>query len=89
MDSQPPNNDDLKPAKRSFLDRFRATAKATEEPEVQEPVKSTKVSFTERMRSALSRTGEGLGALFLGTKAIDTELLDELETALLLSLIHI
>lgn len=85
MDSQPPNNDDLKPAKRSFLDRFRATAKATEEPKVQEPLKSTKVSFTERMRSALSRTGEGLGALFLGTKAIDTELLDELETALLMA----
>jgi|TARA_B110000003_G_scaffold102324_1_gene104539 fused signal recognition particle receptor len=88
MDSQPPNNDDLKPAKRSFLDRFRATAKATEEPNVQEPVKTevnTKVSFTERMRTALSRTGEGLGALFLGSKAIDEELLDELETALLMA----
>ena len=30
MDSQPPNNDDVKPAKRSFLDRFRGSTKGVE-----------------------------------------------------------
>jgi fused signal recognition particle receptor len=33
----------------------------------------------------LSRTGEGIGGLFLGNKTIDAELLDELETALLVA----
>jgi fused signal recognition particle receptor len=37
------------------------------------------------MRSALSRTGEGLGSLFLGTKVIDEALLEELETSLIMA----
>ena len=88
MDSQSPNNDDVKPAKRSFLDRFRGGAQTAEKSPVEESnsvAPEVKVSFTERMRSALSRTGEGLGGLFLGNKAIDAELLDELETALLVA----
>jgi fused signal recognition particle receptor len=37
------------------------------------------------MRSALSRTGEGIGSLFLGTKVIDEALLEELETSLIMA----
>ena len=88
MDSQPPNNDDVKPARRSFLDRFRGSTKGVEKSPIDNSNKALlepKVSFAERMRSALSRTGEGLGGLFLGSKVIDGELLDELETALLMA----
>ena len=46
---------------------------------------SPKLSFTQRMRKALSRTGEGIGSLFLGGKAIDDDLLEELETLLLMA----
>ena len=46
---------------------------------------ATKLSFTQRMRKALTRTGEGIGSLFLGGKAIDDELLEELETLLLMA----
>ena len=44
-----------------------------------------KLSFTQRMRRALTRTGEGIGSLFLGGKAIDEDLLEELETLLLMA----
>jgi fused signal recognition particle receptor len=46
---------------------------------------TTKLSFAQRMRRALSRTGEGIGSLFLGGKAIDEDLLEELETLLLMA----
>lgn len=46
-------------------------------------------SLFSRLRAGLSRTrsglGEGLGALFLGKKQIDDELLEELETQLLVA----
>jgi fused signal recognition particle receptor len=44
-----------------------------------------KATFTQRVRSALSRTGEGIGNLFLGSKVIDEALLEELETLLLMA----
>jgi fused signal recognition particle receptor len=37
------------------------------------------------MRLALSRTGDGLASIFMGSKAIDDEMLEELETALLMA----
>ena len=46
---------------------------------------AAKVSFMQRMRKALARTGEGIGSLFLGGKTIDDELLEELETLLLMA----
>ena len=49
------------------------------------PADKPKISFRERMRRALSRTGSGLGTLLLGRKAIDGDLLDELETLLLMA----
>lgn len=49
--------------------------------------KPTKVSFFERIKQGLARTGkplsQGLGTLLLGKKAIDEEVLEELETLLL------
>lgn len=41
--------------------------------------------FGSRIRRALSRTGAGLGALLLGRKSIDDDLLEELETLLLMA----
>ena len=54
-----------------------------------EPVRSeeTKAGFFARLKQGLSKTsasiGEGMASLFLGRKAIDDELLDDLETRLL------
>ncbi|WP_448647581.1 signal recognition particle-docking protein FtsY [Pseudomonas mohnii] len=54
-----------------------------------EPVRTeeTKAGFFARLKQGLSKTsasiGEGMASLFLGKKAIDDELLDDLETRLL------
>ncbi|WP_408599238.1 signal recognition particle-docking protein FtsY [Pseudomonas sp. PLMAX] len=54
-----------------------------------EPVRSeeSKAGFFARLKQGLSKTsasiGEGMASLFLGRKAIDDELLDDLETRLL------
>lgn len=53
------------------------------QPAVQEKPKT--LGFGARIRRALARTGSGLGTLFLGRKAIDDDLLDELETLLLMA----
>ena len=62
-----------------------AVATTKEEPEP-EPAK---VSFFSRLKSGLKRTSsnfsDGLGNLFLGKKAIDDDLLEELETQLLVA----
>ncbi|GGK63246.1 signal recognition particle-docking protein FtsY [Amphritea balenae] len=62
------------------------------EESVQEDVKppeSEKKSFFGRIKSGLSRTKanltEGLGALFLGAKEIDDDLLEEIETHLIMA----
>lgn len=64
--------------KKSFLDRFRPapTALATA---------AQPQSVAARLRSALSRSGQGLTDLFLGAKVIDDALLEELESALLMA----
>jgi len=52
-----------------------------------EPVAPTRLGFFARLRQGLSKTsasiGEGMASLFLGKKAIDDDLLEELETRLL------
>ena len=88
MESKSTNDNNPKPAKRSFLDRFKRNTETTDEfraesEELPEP--QSKISFGQRMRSALSRTGEGIGSLFLGTKVIDETLLEELETSLIMA----
>ncbi|WP_248805197.1 signal recognition particle-docking protein FtsY [Pseudomonas sp. MWU13-2100] len=64
---------------------------AVAEPVTAEPAKrvseETKVGFFARLKQGLSKTsasiGEGMASLFLGKKAIDDDLLEELETRLL------
>jgi fused signal recognition particle receptor len=88
MESKSTNSNNPKPAKRSFLDRFKRNTEIADESraEYEElPEPRSKLSFGQRMRSALSRTGEGIGSLFLGTKVIDEALLEELETSLIMA----
>jgi fused signal recognition particle receptor len=61
---------------------------AIAEPVPAEPVKEEKrLGFFERLKQGLSKTsssiGEGMASLFLGKKAIDDDLLEEIETRLL------
>nr|WP_319004919.1 signal recognition particle-docking protein FtsY [Microbulbifer aggregans] len=64
-----------------------STEEAAPQPAVQE--KPKKEGFFARIRRGLSRTSsqfaEGMGNLFLGAKEIDEELLEELETQLLMA----
>lgn len=88
MESKSTNDSNPKPAKRSFLDRFKRNTESTDKSRTESeelPDPQPKVSFGQRMRSALSRTGEGIGSLFLGTKVIDEALLEELETSLIMA----
>ncbi|CAI8339893.1 MAG: Signal recognition particle receptor FtsY [Cellvibrionales bacterium UBA7375] len=81
------------PQKKSFLDRFK---RSNSDAEVNSPSeesadrfnsgeKKTTQNFMGRMRAALSRTSSGFGSLFLGKKVIDAEILEELETLLLVA----
>ena len=97
MDSPTPDNSTTDVKKKSFFDRFKRSSTQTADapvsatqvasPDVQTPASrpAAKTGLMQRMRSALSRTGEGIGSLFLGGKAIDDELLEELETLLLMA----
>ena len=88
MESKSTNGNNPKPAKRSFLDRFKRNTETADESRAESeelPEPQSKISFGQRMRSALSRTGEGLGSLFLGIKVIDEALLEELETSLIMA----
>jgi fused signal recognition particle receptor len=98
MDSPASDNPTAKAKKKSFFDRFKRDtsttadslvpeavtiiAEATEQP-AERPV--ARAGFMQRMRNALSRTGDGIGSIFLGSKAIDDDLLEELETMLLMA----
>ena len=88
MESKSTNGNNPKPAKRSFLDRFKRNTETADESSAEPeelPEPQSKISFGQRMRSALSRTGEGIGSLFLGAKVIDEALLEELETSLIMA----
>lgn len=52
---------------------------------MEQPQKKTAQTFLGRMRKALSRTSSGFSSLFLGKKVIDAEILEELETLLLVA----
>ena len=66
--------------KRSFFDRFKR-----EKPAQVEEAPADNNSLRAKMQRALSRTSRGLGDLFLGTKTIDAEIFEELETLLLMA----
>lgn len=44
-----------------------------------------KVSYFSRLKAGLAKTGAGFGNLFLGKKSLDEDLLEDLETALLMA----
>jgi fused signal recognition particle receptor len=72
--------------KKSFFDRFKRNQSSVEiqaAPESTE--KSATPSFMDRMRKALTRTGSGFTSLFLAQKKIDADILEELETLLLIA----
>lgn len=80
--------------KKSFFDRFKrsqpsdqdpAVNKALTEPNSEHSEKNAAPSFIDRMRKALTRTGSGFTRLFLGAKKIDADILEELETLLLVA----
>ena len=85
MDSTPTNSDDEKGPKRSFFDSFKRRAGESREGPVETKSLTAKPNLAQRMSKALSRTGEGIGNIFLGNKVIDDELFEELETALLIA----
>ena len=88
MDSSDSENGKEAPVKRSFLDRFKRQKSSDKSSDAETERASAvkgEATFTQRVRSALSRTGEGIGNLFLGSKVIDEALLEELETLLLMA----
>ena len=52
---------------------------------IEPPITEPKETMRSRFRRALSKTGRSFGNLFLGDREIDDELLEELETLLLLA----
>lgn len=80
------------PQKKSFFDRFKRNNLEADVKNASEDVahldsseKDTTNTFLGRMRHALSRTSSGFGSLFFGKKVIDAEILEELETLLLVA----
>jgi fused signal recognition particle receptor len=80
------------PQKKSFFDRFKRNNSETDTDKPSESIdqpnlgeKKTGQTFLGRMRKALSRTSSGFSSLFLGKKVIDAEILEELETLLLVA----
>lgn len=80
------------PQKKSFFDRFKRNNLEADVKNASEDgahfdsaEKDTTNTFLGRMRQALSRTSSGFGSLFLGKKVIDAEILEELETLLLVA----
>ena len=80
------------PQKKSFFDRFKRNNSETDTDKPSESIdqpnlgeKKTAQTFLGRMRKALSRTSSGFSSLFLGKKVIDAEILEELETLLLVA----
>jgi fused signal recognition particle receptor len=80
--------------KKSFFDRFKRNQSSTEIQATEETIKqaapestekTATPSFMDRMRKALTRTGSGFTSLLLGAKKIDADILEELETLLLVA----
>jgi fused signal recognition particle receptor len=84
--SEAASSEEIQPAEAQLTEPSADTVPSVQ-PSVKVPAEkpTAKLSFAQRMRRALTRTGEGIGSLFLGGKAIDDELLEELETLLLMA----
>ncbi|MDG1495102.1 MAG: signal recognition particle-docking protein FtsY [Porticoccaceae bacterium] len=99
MDANSTQPSEPEKKKRSFLDRFKrdraeSSNSSTVSPSDSVALDSSSVDETApvksggllgKMQRALSRTSRGLGDLFLGSKVIDDELFEELETLLLMA----
>ena len=86
--AQPAPSEDVVPEGSPVAGSAPASVPAESKPDVSEPAPA-KTGFYARLKRGLSRTGNqlaaGLGNLFLGKKVIDDELLEELESQLLMS----
>ena len=84
--SEAASSEEIQPAEAQVTEPSADTVPSVQ-PSVEVPAEkpTAKLSFAQRMRRALTSTGEGIGSLFLGGKAIDDELLEELETLLLMA----
>lgn len=57
----------------------------TEPAHIEQPAPAEKKGYFARLKAGLAKTGAGFGDLFLGKKTLDDELLEDLETALLMA----
>ncbi|ETN93627.1 Signal recognition particle receptor FtsY [Gammaproteobacteria bacterium MOLA455] len=95
MDANSTNTPEPEKKKRSFLDRFKrdkgelsVSSQAVSSDDVtplEDSAAEKSSGLLGKMQRALSRTSRGLGDLFLGTKVIDDDLFEELETLLLMA----
>jgi len=95
MDANSTNTSEPEKKKRSFLDRFKrdkgelsVSSQAVSSDDVtplEDSAAEKSSGLLGKMQRALSRTSRGLGDLFLGTKVIDDDLFEELETLLLMA----
>jgi len=95
MDANSTNTPEPEKKKRSFLDRFKRdkaesstfsqAVSSDDVTSIDEAVAEKSSGLLGKMQRALSRTSRGLGDLFLGTKVIDDDLFEELETLLLMA----
>lgn len=58
---------------------------STPAPEPSQPAEPSKKGLFSRLRQGLAKTGSGLADVFLGAKKIDADLLEDLETRLLMA----
>ena len=76
-------------ARQAAAELFSSLGQATEDAPTQEAPAAEPKGFFARMRAGLAKTsanlGEGMANLFLGEKEIDDELLEEMETRLLMA----
>ena len=76
-------------ARQAAAELFSGLGQAADEPPAVEKPAAESKGFFARMRAGLSKTsanlGEGMANLFLGEKEIDDELLEEMETRLLMA----
>ncbi len=76
-------------ARQAAAELFSGLGQAVDEPPAVEKPAAESKGFFARMRAGLSKTsanlGEGMANLFLGEKEIDDELLEEMETRLLMA----
>lgn len=85
QDIQSPIEDVTEIAGVSEAEEFIETVDENKPTTIIEETTVHKTGYFSRLKAGLAKTGAGFGSLFLGKKAIDDELLEDLETALLMA----